>query len=187
MKVCVCGGINPAANKKFYNAVVEIASSFCDNDIELVWGGNMHGVLSVLYNEYVRRKKHNTLVMPKVYKDDLKGMTTDKVIITKKISERSDKMFALADAIIFVPGGIGTIYEFWTAVECLRAGEIHAQIILYNYDNFFKDQLAFFDFINENGFTKTGVGGAPYKIEPTALFSVVTTPKQLFDKLQLGK
>jgi uncharacterized protein (TIGR00730 family) len=183
MKVCVCGGTNPKTNAKFLVSVEEIGKLFCDNDIELVWGGNLHGVLSVIYKEYVRRSKPNTLVVPKVYIDDLKNMKTDKVVVTDTISQRTDAMFAAADAIVFVPGGVGTIYEFWSAVETLRAREHKAKIFLFNYNGFYKTQIKFFEFINENGFTETGKG-SPYKIKPESLFTVVKTPKELLAKLQ---
>jgi uncharacterized protein (TIGR00730 family) len=187
MKVCVCGGTNPATNKRFLHSVENIAKLFCENNIELVWGGNKHGVLAVIHNEYVQQKKPNTLILPKCYEDDLKEFELDPAVttvkISKTISERTDKMFEMADAIVFVPGGIGTIYEFWAAVEGKRAGEYSADLFLYNYEGFFDHQIAFFDFINQNGFTKIGAGGAPYKIEPTDLFSVAATPNELINKI----
>jgi uncharacterized protein (TIGR00730 family) len=187
MKVCVCGGTNSATNEKFLRAVEDVATAFCDNDIELIWGGAMRGVLGVIYGKYLERHKPNTLILPRVYKDDLKGMTVDKVKITKTISERTDKMYEMADAIVFLPGGIGTIYEFWCAIEGLRAREHHAKIILYNYENFFKTQIDFFDFITENGFTTVGKG-SPYKIGPKDLFTTAKTPKELMNKLlKIGK
>jgi hypothetical protein len=47
--------------------------------------------------------------------------------------------------------------------------------------------LAHFDFINQNGFTKIGKGGAPYKIAPEDLFRVASTPEevvQILNKLR---
>ena len=181
MKVCVCGGTNPGTDERFLGSVKEIAKLFCDNDVELVWGGNRFGVLSAFYNEYQKRKKPNTLILPKVYTDDLEHMETDKVIIVDTISQRMDAMAKLSDAIVFVPGGIGTVYEFWASVEGLRSGEYSAKLFLYNYESFFDPQIEFFNFINKHGFTKTGVGGSPYKIDPEKLFTVVTNPRELMN------
>ncbi len=184
MKVCVCGGTNPATNKRFIDSVQEIGELFCDNDIELVWGGNAHGVLAVIHREYMKRKKPNTLFLPKAYIDDLEGMEVDKVVKIDTISERMDAMANASDAIIFVPGGIGTTYEFWASVEGLRSGEYKNKLVLFNFEGFYDKQIEFFNFINSNGFTKTGMGGSPYKIKPEELFTVVSTPKELIAALK---
>ena len=183
MKVCVCGGTNPATNVKFTSSARRIGELFCDHDIELIWGGNQYGVLAAIHQVYIERKKPNTLYLPKTYIDDLNGMTTDKVVILETIGERQDAMSHNSDAIVFVPGGIGTLYEFWASVEALRSGEINAKLFLYNFEGFYDKQIEFFEFINQNGFTKTGLGGSPYKIKPEDLFTVVETPEDLIQEL----
>jgi len=187
MKVCVCGGTNPATNPKWLGFATELGEllTCCKNDFELVWGGNAFGVLSNIHKVYIERDKANTLVLPNAYEADLLTMETDKIVRTELVIERTHQMFLMTNVVVIVPGGIGTIYEFWTAVEGLRAGEYDIDIILLNYKDFFKDQLKFFDFINQNGFTKIGKGGAPYKIEPTDLFTVVETPTQVIEQLKI--
>ena len=184
MKVCVCGGTNPATNPKWLAFASELGDLLCHNDFELIWGGNAFGVLSNIHREYIDKQKSNTLVLPSAYKDDLLTMQTDKVVQTNLVIERTHQMFLMANVVVIVPGGIGTIYEFWSAVEGLRAGEYDLDIVMLNYKGFFNDQLKFFEFINENGFTKVGKGGAPYKIEPTDLFTVVETPAQVIEVLK---
>ena len=188
MKVCVCGGTNPATNPKFYSNAIKMGKLLCVNDVEMVWGGNPFGVLSLVHEQYLENKKSNTLVMPKAYEEDLKLMKSDKknqkIYKTEQVMERTQQMFALSDVVVILPGGIGTIYEFWTALEAKRAGEYDITIILLNYKDFFKHQLKHFDFINKNGFTKIGVGGSPYKIEPTELFKVVRTPEEVIDEIK---
>ena len=183
MKVCVCGGTNPGTNAKFLNCMRRVGELFCDNDIELVWGGNQYGVLAAVHQVYIERKKPNTLYIPKTYSDDLNGMTTDKVVILENIGERQDAMSRNSDAIVFIPGGIGTTYEFWASIEALRSGEISNKLFLYNYDGFWNKQIEFLDFINQNGFTKTGLGGSPYKVKPEDLFTVVNSPEDLMKEL----
>jgi len=183
MKVCVFGGTNPATNPKYYDVACEMGKLLVECDLEKVWGGNAHGVLAQIHKHYVENNAPNTLVIPEVYQDDLQTMTTDKVVTAETIAERTRGLIAPADAIIVMPGGIGTIYEFWAAVEYRRAEEFDYEIILLNYDNFFQHQLAHYDFINKNGFTKIGKGGAPYKICPTDLFMVASTPKEVIAEL----
>jgi len=183
MKVCVFGGTNPATNPKYYDVACEIGKLLVEAGVEKVWGGNAHGVLAQIHRHFVENKAPNTLVLPSAYEDDLKTMNTDKVVKTGTIAERTRGLVAPADIILVMPGGIGTIYEFWAAVEYRRAEEFDYEIILFNYDNFFQHQLKHFDFINENGFTKIGKGGAPYKIDPRDLFKVVNTAQEVIAEI----
>ena len=187
MKVCICGGTNPATNPKFFNAAQRMGELLVAGDFEMVWGGNAFGVLSHIHKQYMEKQKKNTLVMPKAYEGDLKSMQTDTVKKTEKVSQRTYTMFSMSNAVVFIPGGIGTIYEFWSAVEYKRAEEFDIEIILLNYKGFYKNQLKHFDFINKNGFTKVGAGGAPYKIPPERLFNVVSTPEEVIEILEKVK
>jgi len=187
MKVCICGGTNPATNPKYFAVAQKMGEQLVKNDFEMVWGGNAFGVLSHVHKMYLDRKAKHTLVLPEAYKDDLKQMQVEEnktVHKTKEVSARTVTMFKMTNAVVCIPGGIGTIYEFWSAVEYKRAEEFNIDIILLNYDNFYKHQLAHFDFINKNGFTKIGAGGAPYKIAPEDLFHVCDTPEEVIKVLK---
>ncbi|MCL2755822.1 MAG: LOG family protein [Firmicutes bacterium] len=187
MRVCVFGGTNPATNPKYYGVAETLGKMLVENGFEKVFGGNRHGVLAQIHKEYVEKNAPNTVILPEAYKDDLKEMKTDKVVFTNTICTRLEAMLEKAEAIVVMPGGIGTMHEFWTAIECRRAEEFDFEVILLNYDNFYKHQIAFFDFIGENGFTKIGKGGAPYKIEPKDLFTIVSTPEEVIEKLNAVK
>jgi uncharacterized protein (TIGR00730 family) len=184
MKICVCGGTNPATNPKWLAFAKDLGDMLCANNFEMVWGGNAFGVLSNIHKEYIERHQANTVVMPRVYEKDLLEMQTDKIVRTDLVVERTHQMLLMTHAVVVVPGGIGTIYEFWSAVEGKRANEYDIEIILLNYKGFFDSQLAWFDFINREGFTKIGAGGAPYKIAPTDLFKVAETPEQVVELLK---
>lgn len=184
MKVCVFGGTNPATNPKYYAVAEEMGKLLVEHKFEKVWGGNAHGVLAQMHKEFTLAGAPNTLFMPEAYKDDLKTMETDKVIKTQSICERAEAMLAAAEAVVVMPGGIGTIFEFWTAVEVRRAEEYDFDIILLNYDDFYQYQLAHYGFIYANGFTQIGRGGAPYKIDPKDLFTIATTPAAVIDRLK---
>lgn len=188
MKVCICGGTNPATNPKYFDVAQKMGTHLVENDFEMVWGGNAFGVLSHVHKMYLEKQAKNTLILPKAYEGDLKtletGGETTSVQKTEKVSQRTYTMFSMANAVVFIPGGIGTIYEFWSAVEYKRAEEFDIDIILLNYDSFYQHQLAHFDFINKNGFTKIGKGGAPYKIAPEDLFHVCATPEDVIKLLK---
>jgi len=184
MKVAVFGGTNPATNPQWYNVADEMGKLLVQHNFEMVWGGNAHGVLAKIHAKYQKKGAKNTLLLPKAYEDDLEQMDTDEVVMIDTIADRTRAMLAKADAVIVMPGGIGTIYEFWSAIEYKRAEEFNFDIILLNYEDFFQYQLAHYGFIYNHGFTKIGFGGSPYKIDPKNLFYIATTPDAVINTLK---
>ena len=184
MKVCVFGGTNPATCPKYYDVACKMGELLVKEDFEKVWGGNAHGVLAKIAKHYSQSGAKNTLFLPEAYEKDLESMEVDKVVKTQSICERAEAMLAAADAVVVMPGGIGTIFEFWTAVEVRRAEEYDFEIILLNFDDFYQYQLQHYGFIHAEGFTQIGKGGAPYRIDPRNLFRVCTTPEGVIEELK---
>ena len=58
------------------------------------------------------------------------------------------KIYKHSDAMILLPGGFGTIYEFFTANYCKICNEIDIPIIVYNSCGFYDKLLSFIDDIN---------------------------------------
>ena len=68
-------------------------------------------------------------------------------------------MIRESDALIFLPGGIGTIYELFTAIESKRNKEFDKPIIIYNSNNYFDKLLLFLDYLYNQNFTDISVSG----------------------------
>ena len=65
--------------------------------------------------------------------------------LVEDMQERMRRMLAVADAIVALPGGSGTLEELLDAITAKRLGEIVAPIVIVNQDGFFDpliEQLA---------------------------------------------
>ena len=85
------------------------------------------------------------------------ALNNNKEIITNSISERTEKLIEESDVLIFLPGGIGTIYELLTAIESKRSKEFDKPIIIYNSNHYFDNLLLFLDNIYNQNFTNKSV------------------------------
>ena len=86
-----------------------------DNDI--VFGACNSGLMGLSYNIAKKNDNKVTGICPVSYKDDLLSLDCDEERLTDSISDRTDKVIECADALVFLPGGIGTIYELFNAIE----------------------------------------------------------------------
>lgn len=120
---------------------------------DIVFGACSTGLMGISYKTAKANGNKVTGICPKVYKDDLLGLNCDEEELTTSISDRTDKVIANSDALIFLPGGIGTIYELFTAIESKRNHEFDKPIVIYNSHQYFDRLLEFLEVMYQQGFT----------------------------------
>ena len=113
-------------------------------DLDLVFGACGKGLMGLAY-EITKENGGNVLgIYPDVYKEEVNSLDCEK-IMTDTVPDRTNMVISESDALIFLPGGFGTIYEFLTAIECRRAYEFAKPIILYNVNGYFDKLFEFFE------------------------------------------
>lgn len=121
---------------------------------DLVFGGSNSGLMRLAYNIALKENRNIIGICPEAYKNDFKKLECNTEITTKSISERTESLISLCDALIFLPGGIGTIYELFTAIECKSCHEFNKPIIIYNSNGYFDKLLEFMDKVYNEKFSK---------------------------------
>ena len=111
---------------------------------DLIYGAYNKGIMNLCVKSAKKNNSKIIGVAPKVYEDDLKELDIDEKISVNNIEERTSKMINMADAIIFFPGGIGTLNEIFSSIDSKRCGEFNKPIIFYNSNHYY-DKL--FDFL----------------------------------------
>ena len=124
--------INPAYQK----AAQELGTTLAKNKLELVFGGADTGLMGVLA---IAAKKGGAKITS-IFPETLKGhgveyKEADTFVYTKSISERKDKMME-SDAIVALPGGLGTLDELLFAIIEKQLGIHKKPIILVNVNQY---------------------------------------------------
>lgn len=104
-------------------------------------GGKVHGVLPEIFNR------------PDVRKDEV----CTELEIVPDMHERKKRMYALAQAYIILPGGIGTLEEFFEIYTWKQIGYHSKNIILYNAGGFYTTLLSFLDEVARAGLMSEAV------------------------------
>ena len=151
-----CSSSNDIPEQYFINCINYLEELFkLDND--LVFGAYNKGLMSTSYNLAQKYNRKIIGITPKIFEDALKDLDCTETIITNTINDRTTALIKESDALIFLPGGIGTIYELLSAIESKRSGEFNKPIIIYNCNNFFDKLLSFLDNIYLEKFTLSKV------------------------------
>ena len=121
---------------------------------DLVFGGDNTGLMSMSYNIARGKKREIIAASPKIFKNNINKIEYDKKVITEDIFDRTKELIKCSDASIFLPGGIGTIYEFFSLLESKRSHEFSKPIIINNCQNYYDKMFELLDKIYDENFSK---------------------------------
>ena len=103
----------------------------------LVYGGSRIGLMGVLA---VTAKENGARVIgvePRFFVEACRQFEgADELIVTETMSERKDKLIAMADAVVVFPGGAGTLEEFSQTLSMLNLGHADLRLVVYDVNGF---------------------------------------------------
>ena len=139
MKIAVyCGSVS--GSEPEYMAVARALGDWIGrNGHELVYGGSKTGLMGAVADAVLAHGGKVTGVLPDVpLIHERRHPGLSECCLTKTMSERKDKMIALSDAYIALPGGFGTLDEI-SDVLCLnRLQLIRKPCVLVNTRSFYE-------------------------------------------------
>jgi uncharacterized protein (TIGR00730 family) len=153
--ICVYCGANFSGDPKLLASIQKLAATLVAQDIGLVYGGGSVGVMGVIADEMLKLNGRVTGVIPQFLMDKEVGHKyITEMIVTHNMHERKQKMADLADGFIILPGGFGTLEEFFEVLTWLQLG-LHGKAIgVLNIDGFYDYLFAQMDVMVEKGFLK---------------------------------
>ena len=153
--VCVFCGSNFNGDPALFKAVNDLADVFVEKDITLVFGGGKVGVMGLIADAVLSRGGRAIGVIPRFLMDKEVGHTgLTELIITDNMHQRKQKMADLCDGVITLPGGFGTLEEFFEVLTWLQLGLHNNPIGLLNVGGFYDPLLQQMDLMVEHRFLK---------------------------------
>lgn len=164
MKLFVGCSSNSDIPNEYMNDCNKFLEELFKLDNDLVFGACSEGLMGLSYRIALNNHRQVIGICPLVYKQDLEvlNISEENCELTKSISERTDKVIARSDILLFLPGGIGTIYELFTAIEAKRNHEFDKPIIIYNSCGYFDKLFSFLEVMYSESFTSRKVENCYY-------------------------
>lgn len=137
---------------KYHGYCKDFLNKLFEENYELVFGACGKGLMGLSYNIALNKCRDIIGIYPEVYKNEAMELQCFGIPV-KTVSERTDKLIEQSDVLIFLPGGIGTLYELFTAIESKRAKEHNKPIIIYDCCNFYGNLFLQLDKMSNENFT----------------------------------
>jgi len=153
-RICVFCGSSLGTHFEYREKVRELGTVLAESAVTLVYGGGSVGLMGELARSVLARQGKVIGVIPKRIHEMVESIRLTKLYVVDNMHERKAKMYELSDAFIILPGGIGTIEEFFEVYTWYQLG-IHLKPIgLLDINEYFGKLIEFIDHMVAEGFLK---------------------------------
>ncbi|AOK30215.1 DNA-binding protein [Burkholderia singularis] len=151
--VCVYCGSAHGAKPAYTDAARAFGRALAQAGLTLVYGGGRVGLMGVIADEVLASGGRAIGVITELLVDKEVGHTgLTELHVVPDMHHRKKMMADLADAFVAMPGGAGTLEEFFEVYTWAQLGYHRKPIALYNIDAFYEPLLALLKHTVDEGF-----------------------------------
>lgn len=148
-------GSSSGKHESYHQAAYELGKTLAARNIELTYGGANIGLMGAVANGTLDNNGKVTGVLPHfLAKKEIAHQGLTKLILVDTMHERKTIMSDLADGIIALPGGIGTMEELFEVFTWAQLGLHTKPIGILNVNGFYDALVSFIQDMIQNGFLK---------------------------------
>lgn len=145
-RLAVFCGSSPGARPEYVDAARAFGGLLSERGIGVVYGGSNVGVMAALANEVLDNHGDIIGVIPRMLVDrEVAHGELPDLRIVESMHERKAMMAELSDGFVALPGGIGTLEEFFEVWTWAQLGVHDKPCGLLNIAGYFDGLLAFID------------------------------------------
>lgn len=153
--ICVYCGASFNGDPELSAAIEGLASALTGRGIDLVYGGGSVGVMGLIADAVMNRGGRVTGVIPQFLLDlEVAHREVSQLIVTENMHQRKKNMADISDGFIILPGGFGTMEEFFEVLTWLQLGLHNKPIGVLNVGGYYDSLFTQLDVMVERGFLK---------------------------------
>lgn len=153
--VVVFCGSSEGVDEKYADDALALGKTMAKSNIKLVYGGAKIGIMGKVASGVLDNGGKVIGVIPKfLMKKEVFHPNLTDLIITQDMHERKLKMHELSNGIIMLPGGYGTLEEFFEMLTWAQLGLHQYPIGVLNTNGFYDALLEMLQHMVNQGFVK---------------------------------
>ncbi len=172
--VCVFLGSSPGRRPEYAAAAAELGRALAQRGLTLVYGGSSVGLMDVLANAALAAGGKVIGVAPTwLIERRIAHQGLSELRVVDTMHARKQQMAELSDAVIALPGGLGTLEEFFEALTWGQLGLHEKPCGLLDVCGYYRKLMEFLDQTVAERFVTTG---------HRSMLHVTESPEELLDR-----
>ena len=132
-----------------------VGKTLAEENIRLIYGGANVGLMGTVADGTIQNGGKAIGVLPHFLQSkEIAHTNLTELILVETMHERKTKMNELSDGVIVLPGGYGTLEEFFEMITWAQLGLHKKPIAILNIDGFYNDLIKLVQTMVDKGFLK---------------------------------
>jgi len=169
--ICIYCASSTRVKPSYFVATARMSQLLAEAHLAIVYGGGSMGLMGQLADSMLEAGGKITGIIPRFMCDvewNHNGLTD--LILVETMHERKEKMAMMADAIVALPGGCGTLEELLEVITWKRLGLFTKPIVIVNLEGYFDALVTMLDRAVDEHFMRD---------EHRSMWVVVETPEEV--------
>ena len=140
--ICVYCASSTKIKTQYFDATAHFGKILAEAGLTVVFGGGSSGLMGKLADSMLAANAKITGIIPQFMCDeDWHHKSLTDLIVVETMHERKALMAKMADAIVALPGGCGTMEELLEAITWKQLGIISIPIVIVNMDGYYDSMI----------------------------------------------
>lgn len=148
-------GSSSGTNGVYHESAAAIGKILSERNITVVYGGGSFGLMGIVAASAMQHGGKVIGVIPTILvKKEAAKRDITELIVVESMQDRKAKIMELSDGFIILPGGLGTMDEFFEMMAFVNLG-VHAKPSgVLNTNGFYDHLIQFIDHATDHGFIR---------------------------------
>lgn len=158
--VCIFCGSRPGRNPAYARAARATGEMLARNGWRLVFGAGDIGLMGAVAEAAETAGADRLGVIPvHLLGREKTGRERRRLVVTEDMHERKKVMFMNSDAVVVLPGGAGSLDEFFEVLTWAQIGLHGKPILLLDVEGYWQPLVALIDHVIAEGFADASLKG----------------------------
>ncbi|MFA9438220.1 TIGR00730 family Rossman fold protein [Uliginosibacterium sp. sgz301328] len=152
--ICVFCGASPGSRPIYREAAKALGEAIAGRGWDLVWGGGRVGLMGTVADAALGAGGHAVGIIPGFLAQRELAHTSAEIRVVDSMHARKADMAARATAFVMLPGGFGTMDEFFEILTWAQLGIHNKPVGVLNVQGFFDPLIALAQHMVKEGFVR---------------------------------
>lgn len=157
---------------KYNQAARDYVRAACLRGYAISSGGTTKGTMRVVVDTARACGALTKGVLPR-FMEDVVHPDLDERVWTDTMAERKEALRSDASVVVALPGGIGTLDEYFETLTLAKLGRFKGKVIAVNVDGFYDDLKALLDGLVERGMLDPGTRAMAHFVDSVEAFEAL--------------
>jgi len=173
--VCVYCASSSQVKSSYFEATARLARIFAGAQLSIIYGGGSKGLMGQLADTTLEVGGKITGIIPRFMCEvEWNHTNLTELILVETMHERKEKMALMADAVVALPGGCGTLEELLEVITWKQLGIFTKPIVIVNMEGYFDALIAMLNRAMDENFMRH---------QHRQMWTVVETPEEVLSAI----